>query len=145
MLEALDKAPKVTLRQSYEDQKTQHSPTYFDDFYIQNEYSPMPAVEATYHSTPSKKQSSFKSGSYSRVRNNSLPSNHNIKTKHPSHYYSHDRCNSMESDLELAYSSQSIVQERRSEFERRRRQVYSIIAYIHIKYNAVLLFFKRLM
>ena len=129
MLDALDKAPKIIARQSCEEQNRQHSPTYYDDCHVQNEDSIFPTVAVTCHSTPSKKQSALQPGSHVKVRNNSLPLNHNMKSKNQSHYYSYGRRNSMESDdIELAYSSESIIQERRLEFERRRRQVQHVIS-----------------
>ena len=129
MLEALDKAPKIVARQSWKERNNQHSPMYYDDCHLQNKDSTFPTGAVTCHSTPSKKQSTLQPESHVKVRNNSLPLNHNMNSKNQSHYYSYNRRNSMESDdLEMAYSSESIIQERRLEFERRRRQVENVIS-----------------
>ena len=79
----------------------------------------------TCHSTPSKKQYT-KCERYGRSRNNSLPTNDKSKKRSSSYSYSYDRRSSLDSDLELGSGSQSILEEKRLEFERRRRQVYII-------------------
>ena len=125
-MEALDKAPKPVSRQSPRNEENCHASLNFNNSYFSNDDPLLAATGLTCHSTPSKKQY-FKSERNVRPRNNSLPSNDRAKKRSSSYSYSYDRCNSLESDLELSCGNQSILQEKRLEFERRRRQVINYI------------------
>ena len=123
MIEALDKTPKPVSRIPL---KTKEIPPEFNSlrntYKLDDDEAFVEANGFTCHSTPSKKQD-YKCGEYGRFRNSSLPSSGKAKQRSSSYSYSYDRRNSLESDLELGGGSQSILQEKRLEFERRRRQV----------------------
>ena len=108
-MEALDKTPKPAAVIKTQD----------DDSFILNEDPLLMVSAATCHSTPSKKQHER----YGRSRNSSLPSTDKPKKRSSSYSHSYDRQNSLDSELDQGCSNQSILKEKRLEFERRREQV----------------------
>ena len=109
MMEALDKTPKPATVIKTQD----------DDSFILNEDPLLMVSGVTCHSTPSKKQHER----YGRSRNSSLPSTDKPKKRSSSYSHSYDRQNSLDSELDQGCSNQSILKEKRLEFERRREQV----------------------
>ena len=109
MMEALDKTPKPAAVIKTQD----------DDSFILNEDPLLMVSATTCHSTPSKKQHER----YGRSRNSSLPSTDKPKKRSSSYSHSYDRQNSLDSELDQGCSNQSILKEKRLEFERRREQV----------------------
>ena len=109
MMEALDKTPKPAAVIKTQD----------DDSFILNEDPLLMVSGVTCHSTPSKKQHER----YGRSRNSSLPSTDKPKKRSSSYSHSYDRQNSLDSELDQGCSNQSILKEKRLEFERRREQV----------------------
>ena len=108
-MEALDKTPKPAAVIKTQD----------DDSFILNEDPLLMVSATTCHSTPSKKQHER----YGRSRNSSLPSTDKPKKRSSSYSHSYDRQNSLDSELDQGCSNQSILKEKRLEFERRREQV----------------------
>ena len=119
-MEALDKAPKPITRPNPLNEENLHASLDFNDSFRSND-DPIPSTTGlTCHSTPSKRQWTTSNG---RSRSHSLPLNDKARRKWSTHFYSYNRCNSLESDLEFGYGNNFILREKRVEFERRRRQV----------------------
>ena len=123
MMAALDKTPKLVKKPTPRSEESLHDFITFHNSYILNDEQLSTVPGLTCHSTPSKKQHG-KSERYGRSRINSLPCNDQVKKRSSSYSYSYNRQNSLESDLELGSSNQSVLEEKRLEFERRRRQVW---------------------
>ena len=120
MIAALDSTPKLDKTLTARSAETpsdmiflHHNHIKSDDVDFRN------APGHTCHSTPSKKQSM----KYARSRNNSLPSNDKMSKRSTSYSYSYDRRSSFDSDFDQGSGTHSILEEKRMEFERRRKQV----------------------
>ena len=129
MMAALDNTPKPVKNQTARSVGTPSDMISLHNSYIRTEDVHLRDTPGyTCHSTPSKKQN-LKCERYARSRNNSLPSNDKIKKRSSSYSYSYDRRSSLESDFDPGSGTHSILEEKRLEFERRRKQVRKL--FIH--------------
>ena len=123
MMAALDGTPKLATAQTPRSIGTPSDRISLHNSYIRSEDVLLRDAHGyTCHSTPSKKQN-MKYESYTRYRNNPLPSNDKINKRPTSYSYSYDRRSSFDSDFDQGSGTHSILEEKRMEFERRRKQV----------------------
>ena len=120
---ALESTPKPVNTQTPRSNGTHLDMLGLHNSYLQSEDANLhEAPGYTCHSTPSKKQNS-KYDRYARSRNNSLPTNDKINKRPSSYSYSYERRSSFDSDFDQGSGTHSILEEKRLEFERRRKQV----------------------
>ena len=126
MIAALDSTPKPLKNQTPRSVGTPSDMISLHNSFIRTEDALIRDTPGyTCHSTPSKNQN-LKCERFGRSRNNSLPSNDKINKRSSSYSYSYDRRSSLESDFDPGSGTHSILEEKRLEFERRRKQVLVI-------------------